>query len=255
MNNSISTAISQVYPDRILVRGYNLVELATTHSFGDVVYLLLTGELPRGREGQLIETMLILCAEHSINAPSVHAARTVASCGVPMQTAIAAGVSAVGEHHGGAGEQCAKILQEAILENPEMSFDALAEKIVRDFQARGERLPGFGHRFHNPDPRAERLLALADEWVISSAHVALARAIVNVLRASGRALPLNVDGALAALISDMNMDWRYGKAIFIIGRSAGLAAHVHEEMTTGKPLKFIPPREIEYVGAAERSSE
>jgi len=249
----VKSAISQVYPDRILVRGYSLVELVGTYTFGDVVYLLMTGELPHGQEGRLVEAILVSCAEHNINTPSTHAARTVANCGVPLQTAIAAGVSAIGEYHGGAGEACARILQEEVSAHPETSPDALAQDIVEDFRRGKRRIPGFGHRIHDPDPRAVRLLSLADEWGISGPHVALARAIVTALQATtGRSLPMNVDGALAALISDMGIGWRYGKALFIIARTAGLAAHVHEEITTGKPFKFFVPTDADYVGPPER---
>ncbi len=252
MVEPITTAISQIYPDRVLVRGYNLVDMAGGYTFGDVVYLLMTGELPRGPEGRMIEAMLVICAEHSINAPSTQVARTVASCGVPMQCAIAAGINAIGEYHGGAGEACAKMLQVA-LRHPESDPESLAAHIVAEFRQAGQRIPGFGHRFHNPDPRAERLLALADTWNISGPHVTLARAIEAELeRAAQRPLPLNVDGAQAAILSDMGIDWRYAKAVFIIGRTAGLAAHVHEEWTSGSPLKFAGKREIKYVGPPER---
>jgi citrate synthase len=177
----------------------------------------------------------------------------VANCGAPLQAAVAAGISAIGEHHGGAGEACAKILQEALQVRPTASAEVLAGEIVAEFRAAGQRLPGFGHRFHDPDPRAERLLALAEEWGLSSTHVALARAIVAELKAAtGRSLPLNVDGALAALISDLGIDWRYGKALFIIGRTAGLVTHVHEELMTGKPFKFAARVEADYIGPAER---
>lgn len=253
MAHTLETGISQVFPDRILVRGHNVVDLAQSHSFGDMLYLLLRGELPPGQEGRLIEAMLVLMAEHSINAPSIHAARTVASCGSPVQTSIAAGISAIGEHHGGAGEACARILQEVITAAAAGADpDELARKIVAEFRQRNERLPGFGHRFHDPDPRAVYLLTLAEELGIAGPHTTLAKALVSVLHAeTGRSLPLNVDGALAALISDMGFDWRLGKGFFIVARSAGLLAHVHEEMTLGKPLKFAPVAEVRYTGPPE----
>ena len=253
MAYTLETGISQVFPDRILVRGHNVVDLAQNHSFGDVLYLLLRGKLPPGQEGRLMEAMLVLMAEHSINAPSIHAARTVASCGSPVQTALAAGISAIGEHHGGAGEACARLLQEAVSAAPtEADLDAVARGIVTSARQRGERLPGFGHRFHDPDPRAVYLLALAQELGIAGRHTALAQTLVRVLHAeTGRGLPLNVDGALAALISDMGFDWRLGKGFFIVARTAGLLAHVHEEMTTGKPLKFAPVADVRYTGPPE----
>jgi citrate synthase len=250
---TVQTKIAQLHPDRILVHGYNLVEMGGRNSFGDTIYLLLTGELPPGHEGDLLEAMLVLTAVHGINSPSTHTARAVANCGVPLQTAVAAGISAIGDHHGGAGEACARILQEAVAAQPDKSLEALARQIVAEARAQKRRLPGFGHRFHDPDPRAQRLLTLADDWQISGRFTALAQGIVAALRAAtGRSLPLNVDGALAALISDMGLDWRHGKTIFILGRAAGLAAHVHEELAQGKPFQFINGVAVEYVGAGER---
>ena len=250
---TVQTKIAVLHPDRILVHGYNLVEMGGRYSFGDTIYLLLTGELPSGHEGDLLEAMLVMTAVHGINSPSTHTARAVANCGVPLQTAVAAGISAIGEHHGGAGEACARILQEAAAARPDMPPDALARQIVGDARAQKRRLPGFGHRYHDPDPRAQRLLTLADEWEISGQFTALAQAIVAALHEStGRSLPLNVDGALAALISEMGLDWRTGKAIFILGRTAGLAAHVQEELAQGKPFQFINGVDAEYVGSEER---
>lgn len=253
-SESITTAISQVFPDRIIVKGYNLAEMPGRYQFGDVVYLLMSGELPAGHEGDMIEAMLVAAAEHSANAPSIHTARTVAGCGVPIQSAIAAGISAIGDYHGGAGEACAHLLQDTLAQNPDLDPQTLAARLVADFRQQKKRLPGFGHRFHTPvDPRSQRLLALADPWKLSGPHIALARAIEDELRrTTGRALPMNIDGAMAAILSDMGIDWRFGKVIFIIARTAGLAAHVHEEMTTGKPLQFAGKRQINYVGPAER---
>ncbi|MCP4167735.1 MAG: citryl-CoA lyase [Chloroflexi bacterium] len=255
MSNSVSTAISRVDPEQVLVRGYNLADLIGRYSFGDVVYLLLAGDLPSRSEGKMIEAILVACAEHSIDAPSIHVARTVASCGVPTQQAISAGIGAIGDYHGGAGEACAKLLQEAVHERRETPPTEVATDIIAGYRRSGRRLPGFGHRFHTPvDPRARKLLQLSDRWHISAPHVALARAIEDTLRTdTGRALPLNVDGALAAIMSDMGLDWRLGKSLFIIARSAGLSAHVHEELLVGKPLKFAGRSEIEYIGPPERS--
>ena len=249
----VKTAISQLYPDRILLRGYNLAEMAGRYSLGDTLYLLFTGELPAGREGDLLEAMIVLSVEHSINAPSTHTARAVANCGVPLQSAVAAGISAIGEHHGGAGEACARLLQEALRARRDLPLQDIAARIVVQCRQEGRRLPGFGHRFHDPDPRAARLLSLATRWNLAGQHTELAQALEDaLLETTGRSLPLNVDGAQAALLSDIGIDWRYAKAIFIVGRAAGLSAHVVEEMTDGRPFQFIAPVHVEYVGPAER---
>jgi len=258
--HTVETAISRAYPDRILVRGYNLVDLAARRSFGDVVYLLLRGELPAGREGELVEAMLSVMVEHSINAPSTFAARTAANAGTPLQGAVAAGVLTIGENHGGAGEECARILQEAVSGVGEdfswsdlAQIAALAHQVAATSRAQGKRLPGFGHRVHDPDPRAVFLLARARELGLAGHHTVLAEALVVALKEqSGRSLPLNVDGALGALISDMGFDYRMGKGLFILARTAGLLAHVQEEMATGKPFQFAPRIATTWAGADER---
>ena len=163
------TAISQVKPDEILVRGYPIEQLARHCSFGDVVFLLLTGELPRRNEGRLVEAMLVAVCEHSLASPSVDAVRFVASSGVPLQTSVAAGVSAIGDVHGGAIEPCAKLLREAVAQGPS------AAEIFARSKREGQRLPGFGHPVHQQDPRTIVLLALADEMGLSGAHTKLAR--------------------------------------------------------------------------------
>lgn len=257
MDYILETGISQVFPDRIEIRGYDLIALASSCSFGEMVYLLIQGGLPPGREGQLLEVMLVIMAEHSINAPSTHAARTVANCGSPLQTAVAAGISAIGEHHGGAGEQCAELLQEGVrLAAEPFDANAVAASIVEQAAAAGRRLPGFGHRMHDPDPRAVFLLARARELGLYGRHAAVAEAIVAALRQrTGKSLPLNVDGALAALASDMGFAPLMARGLFILARTAGLLAHVQEEMATGKPMKFVPRAEVRYTGPTHASSE
>lgn len=253
MSEPIRTEISKAYPDRIVVKGYSLADMAGRVSFGGMVYLLMTGDLPAGHEGDLIETMLVCCAEHTVNSPSTLAARTVANCGAPVQSAIAAGISAIGEHHGGAGEALARAMQETCRNHPDAGLSAQAAEITDIFHKRGQRVPGLGHRLHNPDPRTLRLVELARQWGMAGHYTALVEEIAGqVAKSSGKALPVNVDGALAALLSDMGVDWRYAKAIFIIARSAGLAAHVIEEMKTGSPFQFNPMREVDYGGPAER---
>jgi len=254
MSNKRMTSISTISPQQILVRGYDLCEMVGKYTFGDVLYLLMSGELPQKHEGRMIEAILVACSEHSLNAPSTQTSRIVAGCGVAVQTAIAAGINAIGEYHGGAGEACAKILQEAVSENIGTPAADLATRLVNELHQAGIRFPGFGHRFHTPfDPRAERLLALADQWGFRGSHTVLALAITSELkRVTGRDLPLNVDGALAAILSDMGLDWRFSKSVYIVARTAGLAAHVHEEMTTGKPLEFAGKHPFEYTGPAER---
>src|SRR5262245_56846425 len=230
MSEFWKTAISQVQPNQILVRGYPIEQLTRLCLFGDVVFLLLRGELPQRNEGKLIEAMLVAVCDHSLASPSADAVRFVASAGVPLQTAVAAGVSAIGDVHGGAIEPCAKLLREAVVQGTN------AVELFERFKHPRQRLPGFGHPAHQRDPRALVLLALADEMQLSGPHTKLARELEQQSGPClGKRLPLNVDGTIAALICDLGFEPSLGKAFFIIGRAPGYVAHAHEQMTQERP--------------------
>lgn len=249
MSEFWKTAISQVRPNEVLVRGYPIEELVQKTSFGDVVYLLLTGELPVGDEGRLVEAILIACCEHSLVAPSVDAVRFVASSGVPLQTAVAAGVSAIGDVHGGAIEPLAKLLKEAIAQN-KSALDLFAQ-----LRQSNQRLPGYGHPVHKQqDPRVKILLDLADEWELSGSHTKFARELEEASQnALGKRLNMNVDGAIAALMCDMGIDAALGKGFFIIGRAPGYIAHAHEQVTKERLFKAPSHLDVTYTGPGRRS--
>jgi citrate synthase len=241
------TSIARVRPGEITVRGHDLVQLVGRRPFGDVVYLLLAGKLPDGNEGRMMDALLVSAAEHSLLAPSVDAARFAASAGVPLQAAVAAGTLALGDHHGGAVDAVARVLLDAGetgLEDPEAAR-AVAER-VRD---EGRRLPGFGHILHDPDPRAGRLFEVAEELGFRGRWCRLAEALEAVTEEMfGRRLRLNVDGAMGALLLELGLDWRLGKAIYVIGRAPGFVAHVFEEQTRERPYRDIGWERVVYDG-------
>ncbi len=235
------TSLSAVERNKILIRGYRVQDLMARCSFGDVIYLTFTGELPPGNEGRLIEMIVVSSTDHSFLAPSIDATRFVASGGVPLQAAVAAGITSLGDHHGGAIEQCAKLLQESV------SAGRPASHIVSDFRERRQRIPGFGHPWHDRDPRTLTLVEKAKEWNLAGHCLELAQAISAEL-----GLPLNIDGVISGIISDMGISWHYGRAFFIIPRVVGLAAHAVEETTRERPFRAIDPNDISYDGPPER---
>lgn len=235
------TSLSAVEPNKILIRGYRIQDLMEHCTFGDIVYLTFRGELPQGNEGKMLETIFTSSTDHSLLAPSIDATRFVASSGVPLQAAVAAGVIALGEHHGGAIEQCAKMLQESV------KAKTTVAEIVRGFKERKQRVPGIGHPIHTRDPRTLKLTAKAREWQLAGAHLGLAESIAAEIK-----LPLNIDGAISGIISDIGIPWHYGKAFFIIPRVVGLAAHAVEEITRERPFREIDLKDVAYDGPAER---
>ena len=245
------TAIGRVRPDEILVRGYDLTELIGNRPFGDVVFLLLSGELPAGNEGRMMDALLVAACEHSIVAPSVAAARYVASAGVPLQAAVAAGTSALGDHHGGAVDACARVLL-AAGETGKPDGEAALEA-ARTVKEEGRRLPGFGHVVHEADPRAGRLFNVAGELGFRGGWCALAEALEAATEeVFGRALRMNVDGAMAALLLELGLDWRLGKAFYVIARAPGFVAHVHEEQTRERPYRDVGWEQVDYDGPEPR---
>src|SRR5215475_6838626 len=141
------TSLSAVSPNKILIRGFRVEDLMARCSFGDMIYLTFKGELPTGNEGRMIEMIVVSSTDHSFLAPSIDATRFVALGGVPLQASVAAGIISLGDHHGGAIEQCAQFLQDAV------KSSQTAADIVRGFRSRKQRIPGFGHPWHNRDPR------------------------------------------------------------------------------------------------------
>jgi citrate synthase len=248
MSEFWKTAISRVRPNEILVRGYPIEELTAQCSFGDAVYLLLTGELPAANEGRMVEAILVSCCEHSLASPSVDAVRFVASSGVPLQTAVAAGVSSIGDVHGGAIEPCARMLKNAVERRQ------TARTLLEDIKRQNRRVPGLGHPLHKHDPRTQILFQLAEKWGLFGPHSRLVRDIESMTeQVFGRSLSANVDGAIAGIMCDMNMDPALGKAFFIIGRSVGYVAHAHEQSTVEAPFKAASYDEITYTGPERRS--
>ena len=245
------TGITEATDERTIVRGYELTELIGNLSYAQAIYLLLKGELPDENGAKMLDAMLVATIDHGIATPSTANARIAASCGSPFSSAVASGILCVSEHHGGAIEQAARMLQDGLKSSTAML--QASKDIVHPAVEKKLRLPGYGHKVYTTDPRAVRLLDLAKMLGISGRHVELALAVEKDLeREKGKKLCLNVDGAIAAIISDMGFDWRLGKAFFIISRVAGLCAHVHEEQTREKPYRRLPDEDCQYDGPSPR---
>ncbi len=248
--------ITKVEPNHLVTRGYRQEDLIGNIPYPHVVYLLLKGELPSEEHGKMIDAILTACIDHGVTPPSSIASRIVASGGVPLPTAVAAGVLSIGDAHGGAIEKGAKFLQDGIvrMKNEKKSIAEMGKMLVKEARENHKRILGFGHRVHTADPRTKRLFTLADELKISGDHIALSKIIETELESSaGRKLPINVDGAIAAIISDMGFDYRLGKAFFLLGRVAGLTAQVYEEQTREKPMRKMFSVDCEYDGPEEKN--
>ncbi|MFH0777511.1 MAG: citryl-CoA lyase [Candidatus Eisenbacteria bacterium] len=245
------TRITRIEPNRITVRGQRLDELMGKLSFAEVVYLILRGQLPGEPHRRILDAILVASIDHGVTPPSTVSARTVASCGVPLTAALAAGVLSIGKHHGGAVEDCMKELLAAVKEAREagVSLEVEARNLVERLKREGRRLAGFGHRIHTQDPRTKKLRELARESGLFGPHLEMTECLEKALKeSSGKDLPLNVDGAIAAVLCEMDFPPSVGNAFFVIGRIPGLVAHIYEETTTMKPMRTVVPSEAQYEG-------
>jgi len=245
--------ITKVEPNHLVTKGYRQEDLIGRVPYTHVVYLLLKGELPSPEHGRMMDAIITASIDHGVTPPSAQAARTVYTGGVPVPTAIAAGIMAVGDAHGGAIEQAMEMLQHYVKmsDEEEKSFEALAPQVIQDLKDQGRRVPGLGHRVHTNDPRTTRLFQLAEELGVAGKHTALFKAIQAEV-GKKRELPINVDGAIAAVASDMGFEPRLGKAFFVLGRVAGLTAHVFEEHKDFKRMRKLFKVNVGYNGPEER---
>jgi citrate synthase len=251
---SWKTSITKVEPNKISIRGFHVDELMGKISFSQVIFLVLKGEMPSPEVGKLIDAIFASSVDHGASPPSVLAARTAASTGSELNACIAAGVLAISRYHGGAIEEGMKLFLEISerMARSKKDESSAAKEVLEEMRQKRKRASGFGHRLHTNDPRTKKLFSLAEELGLAGQYVSIARAVEKTLsEMTGKNLPINVDGAIAALLCEIEIPPDIGNAFFIIPRVAGLVAHIHEEKTRMKPMRKIHPQEIEYDGIDE----
>lgn len=240
------TSISHVANNHEIIRGYDLSDLINKKSFVETIYLILKGELPNEPQTRMLNALFTAAIDHGIGVSSAMTARTVVSTGNSLHTALAAGILSLGTLHGSAIEDATNFFQENI------GVDEVDE-LVKKMKEQKIRLPGYGHKILTHDERSVALFTVAKETKIYGQHCELAEKVGTALnKISSKPLPLNVDGAMGAIISDMGFDWRLAKGFFIIGRVPGLVAHVYEEMTSDNGLRRLAEEEAEYLGPTSR---
>lgn len=213
--------------------------------------MLLGGELPAEWQERLLEAVLIAGVDHGPMAPSIAIARMAATCGVSLSAAVAAGLAAVGDVHGGAGEQCMELLYK--IDACWREEEELSRVVGEALDGLGtERVPGYGHRIHREvDPRAVRLCQLVRECKergqVSGRFLRAALEVeARLTERRGRRIPLNVDGAIALTLCELGLPASAGRAVFIVARCLGVVAHALEQKAQGQRLKGPMPPQIGY---------
>ncbi|MGP9820854.1 citryl-CoA lyase [Salinarimonas sp. NSM] len=249
------TAIATSDAASITVRGHDLCgELIGHIDFTDYFWLLVTGARPTPAQKAMLDACLVSIAEHGL-VPSVQAARmTLAAAPEAWQGAMAAGLLGMGSVVAGSSEVAGRYLVE-IVEAAEQagSIEAAARASVEELKAKRRKVPGLGHPQHNAgDPRADRLLAIADELGVAGPHVGALRALGRVGPGiMDRPLPINISGAIPAVILDAGWPVEALKAVPLLARAGGLAAHLLEESrrSIGFIMSHAADQAISYDGA------
>jgi citrate synthase len=247
-----NTAIADARTADITIRGYPLDALVEQVTFTDLVYLLLAGELPTAGQRAMVDAILVSLAERGI-APSSMIARSVTSAGSPLQAAVAAGLLSIGDRIGGACEQAARVFA-AIAAGGEPGAPQRASEAVAEHRESRRRVPGFGYPEHESrDPRAEMLLARARATEVHGAHCeVIALVEQEVERQSGRRVPVNVNGAIAAIALDLGLTPEATRAFILIPRVAGLVAHATEEAAGPPTWRGAAAEAVDYTGPETR---
>ena len=256
------TAIIDIHPGKIAIRGYPIEELIGNVRFPDMIWLMLRGELPTRGQSDLLEAALVPGVDHGPHAPSIAISCMAVSCGLPVNGAMASAINVLDDVHGGAGQQCMELYREIdAAAGADGDLVAAAEAIIRRRREAGDKIvPGFGHRFHPIDPRTAPLFALVANAVaagtVSGRWAAIGQAVEDALKAvTSRHIPMNIDGITAVIFCELGFEPELGRGLFVLSRSVGILAHAWEQIQRGKRMMGPMPKDIpyRYSGPARRA--
>ncbi len=227
---------------RFRMRGKDVLEeIIGEKSFSEAFYFIVTGREPGAGQVKIFDACLIVLMDHGIT-PMALVSRVVEDA-VPtdIQVPVAAGILMVGNKFAGTMAGCGRILQDCRAAGGERAW--LAGKVA-EFRARKRFVPGFGHPYYKPDdPRAARLFDVAMKNGAGGEYIELVKILgEEVDKAAGRRLTLNVTGALGAVLSEIEFPVEVMRACSVVGRAAGLVAHVLEEKSNP-----ITPSVVDFV--------
>jgi citrate synthase len=258
-----TTEIIDIQRGSIAVRGYPIEQLIGELRFPEMIWLMLRGEIPTAAQARLLEAALVAAVDHGPHAPSIAISRMAVTCGLPINGAMASAINALDDIHGGAGQQCMLLLRAIAADGREIAEETKVEQALdRHIEEHGKAIPGFGHRWHGVDPRAVRLLELVRgaqaDGTVDGRYARIAMRIEEVLqRRKGVPIPMNIDGATAAIYCELGFEAPLGRGLFILSRSVGILAHAWEQSQQGGRIKGPMPTSIpyRYTGPARRAFE
>lgn len=235
--DGIRSNIAWHTPEKVVIRGYDLVEdLLGKADLGDIAFLELFHRLPGEDESAVFNALLVSLVEHGTTPNSIATRLTYLGAPESLQGAVAAGLLGLGSTFVGTIEGAARFLQELQTDenwkNDAAARERVAAQIVGSFLEQRQSIPGIGHPIHKPlDPRAEGLFRVARERGIDDSYELLMREVAAVAaQRLNRTLPVNVTGAIGAITTTMGLRWQIARGLGVLARAVGLVGHILEEI-------------------------
>jgi citrate synthase len=230
---------------------------AADEPFAQLIYRVVSGEKKVApARARMIEAMIVASVDHGATPPSAQATLLAASVRASYELAIASGVGAITDVHGGAGAKAAAFFRACVEKAKSAGLDtqAATRAVLGDSMRAGKRVEGLGHRVHTQDPRRDVLWRLSEERGLAGACVAVSKVVGEEFeKLRGMSLPINVDGVIGAIVADLGLGEDIAKALFVFGRVAGLSAHYFEEIASQPQMRRINFADAIYRGKAERA--
>ena len=245
------TEIIDVKPNEIVISGYQIQDLMGRVSYGEMLYLMVMGELPRETAGKLIEAVLVAACDQGVISPAITVSRMAATCGVTFNSAIASGMNLLGKIHGGAIEDAMTVFYDVVerAEKENKSLKEVTLDLAKSYKEAKKFMPGYGHPVHKEDPRTTRLWKMAgdaaDKKEISGKYVEAAQLIYEAMKeTTGKHLTINIDASAAAILCELNIPAETASGFICLSRGLGLLAHAYEEIKSRKRMKACMPPDL-----------
>ncbi len=245
------TEIIDVKPNEIIIRGYQIQDLMGRVSYGEMLYLMIMGELPQETAGKLVDAVLVAACDQGVISPAITVSRLAATCGITFNCAIASGMNLLGKIHGGAIEDAMDVFYDVVnrSEKEKKSIKEIALDVAMKYKAAKKYMPGYGHPIHKEDPRTTRLWEMAEVAVkkgrISGKYIEAAQSIYEAMREiTGKHLIINIDASAAAILCEVGIPSKAASGFVCLSRGLGLLAHAYEEIKFGKRMKAAMPPDL-----------
>jgi citrate synthase len=222
-------------------------------SYSANLLYMVTGEIPSKEDTHLMDVLLILHADHELNA-STFTARVIASTLSDVYSAVTGAIGALkGPLHGGANEKVIEMTIE--IGNPEN-----AESYVDALLAKRQKITGFGHRVYKTmDPRAAILKDMAEKFIRTEKE----RKVFQILEKTEEMMKTwknlypNVDLYSGLALNHVGIPSYLFTPVFAVGRSPGWLAHILEQYSDNRLIRpraeYIGPTKAEYVPIEHRT--